>query len=271
MPTHFGPAAGPRQSPQETRWSLPDQRLKESYAISLNCDATALSALLPDGFELDGEPILTATWIYQNNIGWLAGRGYNMLNITAPTRYRGNGIAARGPFLLVQWENLADPIITGREQLGYSKIFCDLPTPTTEGGVIRAHASWMGYPFLHAEFDELQSVAATSTASSAAAPPNELRGTLHLRYQPRVGKIDSAEIVEPVITPTDATKELLLEEKRGRGRMQFSPTTWEDMPTQYHIVEGLRKVALSPDGRVVYRRVRGSGDLLEHRSLLSAE
>jgi hypothetical protein len=43
------------------------------------------------------------------------------------------------------------------------------------------------------------------------------------------------------------------------------------MPTQYHIVEGLRNLTLSASGRVIYRRVRGSGDLLEQQPLRTAK
>ena len=32
-------------------------------------------------------------------------------------------------FLVVLWENLTDPILTGREELGFSKIYCEIPEP----------------------------------------------------------------------------------------------------------------------------------------------
>ena len=60
-------------------------------------------------------------------IEWLAGRGYNTLGVSFPVEFSGNKDKARGNFLLVLWENLTDPILTGREELGFSKIYCNLP------------------------------------------------------------------------------------------------------------------------------------------------
>ena len=56
MPTHFGPMVGPRHSPAGTRFPDPDNRTKETYTVSYLSDADALSALLPEGFDLHGEP-----------------------------------------------------------------------------------------------------------------------------------------------------------------------------------------------------------------------
>ena len=53
----------------------------------------------------------------------LAGHGYNLTGVSVPTRFHGEKGVVEGNLLLVMWENHADPIITGREQLGYSKIF----------------------------------------------------------------------------------------------------------------------------------------------------
>ena len=74
-------------------------------------------------------------------IEWLAGRGYNTLGVTFPVVFQGKRDRAIGPFLLVLWENLADPILTGREQLGYSKIYCELRDPLVCRGATHVSAS----------------------------------------------------------------------------------------------------------------------------------
>jgi len=51
------------------------------------------------------------------NIEWLAGRRYNTLGVTCPVVVRGEQTNTCGAFLMVLWENLTDPIITGREEL----------------------------------------------------------------------------------------------------------------------------------------------------------
>ena len=81
-----------------------------------------LEQLLPPGFFLDKEPLITVTASYIKEIEWLAGRGYNTLGVSFPVEFSGNKDKARGNFLLVLWENLTDPILTGREELGFSKM-----------------------------------------------------------------------------------------------------------------------------------------------------
>ena len=58
-----------------------------------------------------------------------------------------------GNLLLVMWENHADPIITGREQLGYSKIFASIDDIHTYGGVSKTELTSWGFRFLELEFD----------------------------------------------------------------------------------------------------------------------
>ena len=85
---------------------------------------------------MDKEPLITVTASYIKEIEWLAGRGYNTLGISFPAVFQGEKDYASGNFLTVLWENLTDPILTGREELGFSKIFCDLPEPKIHNGEI---------------------------------------------------------------------------------------------------------------------------------------
>jgi hypothetical protein len=50
-------------------------------------------------------------------IDWLAGRGYTIIDVWLPVMFEGQRDQAVGRFLTVMWENLADPIITGRTSL----------------------------------------------------------------------------------------------------------------------------------------------------------
>ena len=45
------------------------------------------------------------------------------------SRYlQGEQDSVDGDLLLILWGNRADPIITGREDLGYAKLYCELPS-----------------------------------------------------------------------------------------------------------------------------------------------
>jgi acetoacetate decarboxylase len=261
MPTHFGPISGPRSRPDGGRFPDPDDRIKETYSISYYSEPKVLASLLPDEFELFGEPVITVTYSYMTDIAWLAGRGYNMLGVSVPARLRDGNRYIVGPFLLVLWENLTDPIITGREQLGFNKIFCDLPPAQVEGDTVTCRASWMGHVFAELTVSGLKPGPAPITATL----PNDhdSASMLHLRYFPKIGALTKAAVCEPVVSPSSSGR--VEETKEGEGSLNFFETRWEDMPTQFHIVEALRKLPryrmLSP----VYQRTRGGTDHYRQR------
>jgi hypothetical protein len=258
MPTHFGPMAGPRHSPEGTRFSDPDHRVKETYSVSFLSDEVAIANLLPEGLELAGEPVVTVTFSYMTNIAWLAGRGYNMLGVTVPVHACTEERSVTGPFLLVLWENLADPIITGREQLGFNKIYGEIPEPSMASEGITCRAAWLGHQF------------ATMTLALSAETPisktpvktddTEQASLLHYRYIPKIGYWGEAAVREIVISPARSASGSCERTQTGAGKIDFHPTRWQDMPTQFHIVEGLRALPqIAPRGGE-FRRIRGGGD-----------
>ena len=79
MPTHFGPMAGPRQGPDGAGFACRDNPRTTSYSVSFLTNAEQLEALLPEGFALHGEPVVTVDQTHMKEIEWLAGRGYNVM------------------------------------------------------------------------------------------------------------------------------------------------------------------------------------------------
>ena len=119
MPTHFGPRTGPRQGPDGRRFANRKSPKATTIAVSFLTNPDQLAAILPEHFELSGEPVVTVAGCYLTEIEWLAGRGYNIVSITLPASFNGKQDHVTGDFMPVLWENLADPIITGREELGF--------------------------------------------------------------------------------------------------------------------------------------------------------
>ena len=156
MPTHFGPATGPRRGPGGRKFLCEDNPKSTTIKVSFLSNAKQIEALLPPGFTLHGDPVVTVSATYMKEIEWLAGRGYNVLGVTIPARFSGQNDQAVGPFLTVLWENLADPIITGREELGFSKIYCELPEIRISGNSASSSASWLGFNFLDINVDQRQ-------------------------------------------------------------------------------------------------------------------
>ena len=89
MPTHFGPATGPRQGPDGRRFDGRDSPRTTSYSVSFLTRPEQLEVLLPMGFRLAGDPVVTVTVSYMTEVEWLAGRGYNTLGGEFPGRVQG--------------------------------------------------------------------------------------------------------------------------------------------------------------------------------------
>lgn len=262
MPTVFGPATGPRRGPDGKKFECVDDPKSTSLAASFRTNPDQLEALLPEGFELGDEPIVTVAATYMKEIEWLAGRGYNTLGVTFPVVYRGRTETARGPFLTVLWENLTDPIITGREELGFSKIYCSLPEPEIDGATARCSANWLGFEFMRMELNELTCQEATPASSNP-----HIDGTLHFKYMPRTGEWGTADVCHAVLTPAVAPNRRVIEQWRGEGTVEWTRARWEDLPTQYNIVNGLADLEVKEYLGATLTKTVGGKDLSDQRIL----
>jgi hypothetical protein len=104
MPTHFGPAPGPRQMPVEAHSDPTQSPPKILVAASFLTDAAALERHLLERFSLFGEPVVTVEFHHMTHIDWLAGRGYTMVHVWWPATFAGTQDQASGRFLAVMWE-----------------------------------------------------------------------------------------------------------------------------------------------------------------------
>ena len=167
MPTHFGPRTGPRYGPDGRKFECIDNPKSTSVSVSFLTNSEQLEAFLPPGFSLNGEPVVSVSGGYMKEIEWLAGRGYNTLGVSFPVVYEGEVDRATGSLLTVLWENLTDPILTGREELGFSKIYCALPDPITFNGETHCTASWLGFKFMDMRVKATEQVPIPPASSSA--------------------------------------------------------------------------------------------------------
>ena len=265
MPTHFGPRTGPRQGPDGRKFDNINSPRTTRISLSFLSDPVQLEALLPPGFALDGEPVVTISASYMTEIEWLAGRGYNTLGVSFLARFRGQEDDVSGSFLTVLWENLADPIITGREELGFAKIYCELPPPTVLNGNYRLTASWLGFQFLEMQVSGLRQ---QSDAEIRALIQNQTGdGLLHYKYMPRTGEWGTADIAYATLTPAAAPNQTIQEWRLGTGEARWQPARWEDMPTQYNIVNRLAELEMREVRGASLVRTVGGKDLSDQRIL----
>jgi acetoacetate decarboxylase len=203
-----------------------------SVAASFLTDAARLEQHLPEGFELAGEPLVTVEAHYLTGIDWLAGRGYTMITVGWPATFRGRQDRATGRFLAVVWENLADPIITGRGETGWPKIYAEIAEPRLWDGVQTCTAGWMGFRFLDLAVSDLRPAPVQSSAS-----PSD--GLLMLKYIPRTGAWGETELCQVTLTPALDPDKTIEQHQMGTGTVCFHQAAWSDLPTMYHVVNAL--------------------------------
>src|SRR5262245_29396614 len=96
-----------------------------------------------------------------------------------------NEIKSSGRFLAVMWENLADPIITGRGEIGQPKLFAEIPELRIVGGTYHCEASWMGFRFLDLQATELlEPVSETSARAQMESFGSRPWQRAHYLYSP---------------------------------------------------------------------------------------
>lgn len=240
MPRVFGALPGPRNIPRDKQHLANNQR-NIIMSVSARTDHDALSALLPPNCELDGPPILTLSLNRMENIAWLAGRGYSMLIASFRIASRNaNGDRVPGTFIPVLWENIAEPITTGREELGFAKLFADLPRPTIVGNRWHARGLWDGFGFCEIKLDEL---------TDAPIPQSPPVGNYHYKYFPKNSALHKADVDYLVYAPPGVSQAgynipKIARYQAAKGTFAFNPTTWEDMPFQYPIINALAALPL---------------------------
>ena len=239
MPYGFGPSPGPRQGPDGEPFDWTEAPRSRTILVGFETDPHALDCLLPPGFKRAGDPIVVVNVTYLTELPWLAGRGYSLLGVRFPAMYQGKSKAREGVFLSVLWENMADPIITGREELGYSKLYADIHEPTLLGDREYHGASWGGHRFLDVELSALEDGGPPQVLTDAARFGE---GVLHYKYVPATGRPGKEDLSYACLSPHGNSAEKVDRMIAGQGRVTFHPTRWDQMPTQFHIVNKLAEL-----------------------------
>lgn len=235
MPRVFGAMPGPRNVPADKQ-DLPNNQTNLEIDLWALTDADLLAELLPPDCELAGEPQLQISMRFMSNIGWLGGHGYSIVSVGFPITYksptRGD---LTGSFTPVLWENLADPIVTGREELGFAKIYAEMPPPLIVGDTYSGSASWQGFRFFEIRAHDLAEV---------STEPKPRPGSFHYKYVPKTGSLGEPDVEYLEFSPPDELAtgygNMSVDwRKEGKGEFAFYPARWEDVPFQYPIINAL--------------------------------
>ena len=259
MPVHFGPSPGPRERPDGGRLDPDVTREALRVSVSFRTRAQALTSILPPGFALDGEPVARLEASYMSGIPWLAGRGYNTFGVTVPAVWEGQETVA-GDLVAVLFENLADPIITGREELGWNKLWCELPDLERVADAATCRASWLGFQFARVQLSGLRPVDVSPPAAAG-------RPLLSYKYIPASGDWGSADVAYATVVPVQDAGAQVTEMWRGDATIEIAEARWDDLPTLFRIVNGLAALPRLEVLDATLTRALGSDDLYTIRKL----
>jgi len=118
MPTFFGPSIIPDYSEPTADLAI----------VTFLTDAAPLEAILPAGFALAGDPVMSVSMIDYSDVDYLGGRGYKEVVISFPTRFEGKVDRMNGGFAPVLWVSEPGALMAGREFMGLPKLMAEFET-----------------------------------------------------------------------------------------------------------------------------------------------
>jgi len=146
--------------------------------------------------------------------------------------------------------------LTGREELGWPKLPAEVPPVEFFDGQWRGCASWQGYRFFDIE----------ASGFEHAEPPVRTGALLTHKYIPKTGSWGTADISYMAANGTEVPPKVQ-SFQCGSGRFAFHAARWEDMPTQYPIVNRLAALPLDGFETAFLMKTSGGGDLGSQRIL----
>ena len=105
----------------------------------------------------------------------------------------------------------------------------------------------------------------TAVPAPVSRGDNALTGMLHYKYVPKTGAWGEADAAYAVLSPDAGPPPPPEAFYRGEGEVAFHRARWEDLPTQYMIVNAFHELEIKEyRGATIQRRV-GGGDLIGQR------
>ncbi|CAJ2501729.1 Uu.00g045820.m01.CDS01 [Anthostomella pinea] len=268
MPLSFGPYPGPRQDALGRMQTGHSQRVFKTTSVKFITSRTYLETLFPtSSFRFKSlATICTASFSVTtlDNMSWLGGDGYSHLGlyIHGVEYQKKDGSSIVGTYLPVLFENLADPIISGRDELGMNKIHCDLAIDRSKPSSYRATASWRGVKFLDLALDDLEADADDASTEHGTIGGESDYGILTYKYIPATGEPGKADVEYACVVPhaeeaRTVSPTVQSVARSSKASIKFDAGDWDSLPTLHHIAAGLAGVPIY--GVVSAKVVEGLG------------
>jgi hypothetical protein len=243
MPTAFGPSPGPRQDSLGRPHGGHHERTFVKASIMFKTSRTYLQSLLPtESFRFKSPATIAYASIYIVTLGsmsWLGGGGYTHcgLYIHDVEYTKRDGATVYGTYLPVLFENLTDPIISGRDELGMNKVYCEIDIDRKTDSY-HAQCSWRGTKFFDLELEDLKADPPKIEGLPADAAKDY--GVLTYKYIPATGKPGKADIEYACVIPHAEEAKVAQVTVQSvawshKPHMRFEAKDQDSLPTLHHI------------------------------------
>ncbi|KAK5679391.1 hypothetical protein LTS10_008206 [Elasticomyces elasticus] len=270
-PLGFGLLQGPRQDllGRSHADSLKLSTSREA-SVRFTTSATVLRCLFPsDRYSFASrDTVQQASFTVQtlDGLAWLGGGGYDLVGLYIHgVRYQQtDGTFVTGKYCPVMIENLADPIITGREELGVPKVFSDIDIHRSDT-TLHASLSWRGTFWAELHWSNLSP---QSTGTMQAASPAE--DLLVHKYIPSSANKGAADANYAVLIKTASESSQVLGQQECaplNASFAFSSPEPHLIPTLSNIAQGLAEIPVFEIVRAGVVETKGVSDFSSLMSL----
>jgi acetoacetate decarboxylase len=245
MPVLFGPSLLPDVSPVTGTTVA---------AISFETTKAAAAALLPRFFDLTEIPVVSLTWIDYPRVEYLGGRGYRELVVAVSSVFRDESGDMRAGFSPVMWVDQVGALISGREYMGFAKLFGNFSFDRNED-----HGLYRCYEY-DALLVEGEAYALTQVSHEGLDKINRSAKEVNAfgwKYIPSDG--DKPDADYPIV---NVTRWNYIRAWSGQGKLRFGNLTAQAAPSSSRIIDTLSRLPI----REYRRSFVAEGDVIIDRT-----
>jgi len=222
MPTAFG------KSIFTPVTHVPDIQL---VSTSFETTADAIESLLPRHLAPADSNLVYVNRLRYRGIDYIAGRGYEEIVVAVNARHEYEGKVINAPYVVCVWVDEIPAILSGREALGYPKLYAEIPQLLEVEDRIHFQASEYGTKFMDGDVRKLKRLS-DSALPKINASVSEFNFAWKYIQGPE-GTIDA-----DYITLTRMTWDYK-QAWVGEGEARFHDVTFDETPSSYAAVKGL--------------------------------
>ena len=112
---------------------------------------------------------------------------------------------------------------------------------------------------------------ACPNAPASGQTDRKLTGILHYKYIPKTGEWGNADAAPAVLTHFETPNQVVKEMWHGEGTVKIHKAKWEDMPTQFTVVNTLAKLEIKEYCGANIVKTADGKDLSDQRILVNLQ